>query len=604
MSRPLIPFLLLLLFALACGAPDTASGPPGPFPAFTPVVPRFGKFELSFPLRAQYRDPYDPAEVSVTTVFSLPDGGAVAVPGFFAVDLAQAARGTAVFPVGPDAIAAPAPDVPTPPVVPAKSPAVTPVWRVRFTPEQIGTYAYVVTLTDPAGTATLGSGVFAVAAMPFIDGPAPSFVHSAGRRLLRADGLPLSLIGLSTPWPASSGGLDGAFKALAASGANLLRVRTCSVSSQGASASEATPDPDVWCGGAISQSGSQDLDRLFSLAEQVGLYLSLTLKQRDLSAYTVPDQRFLRYAIARWGSSPSLLAWELCRGCADPATLDAIARDVQAQDPYHHLRTTDLGTPEDGVDLASDAIWANPRLDLIELRDDAWDCRLGQDGYPGFDGTSADPALHLLLQLPAWPNKPVMMAQTALHRCGSSPGATHEAAPSIFYAQDDRQHLIVHGQLMGAFLATGQGVAPQQRPGVLAVLADQVNGFPGLRLLAAAVGQVPDNARLFTSFQDDTDAVADPGLWAMGRKGHAFALVRVKNAAQTWANLYQDKKPARRVRGTVRLLGLDVGDYGVSWLDARTGKALAPLVKASADDKGLVLRLPGWLSDDVVAIVR
>ncbi|MBI4657757.1 MAG: DUF5060 domain-containing protein [Verrucomicrobia bacterium] len=119
------------------------------------------------------------------------------------------------------------------------------------------------------------------------------------------------------------------------------------------------------------------LDELVSAAERHGIYLQLCMLTRDLymNALTnaastsyeraVTDaKKFFRYAIARWGYSTSIAAWEYWNEMNPGLPTDRFYAELgeffEKNDPYHHLRTTSTWGPS-----AKDCL--HPKLDLADV---------------------------------------------------------------------------------------------------------------------------------------------------------------------------------------------------------------------------------------------
>jgi len=135
--------LLLIFFAACCcGAADIQPELPvlrsnGKL-AIESVEPsatrigRFEKLELTLRLTATYANPFDPEQVEVTAQFTAPDGVQVKVAGFFYQPyrvMGEEKETTA----------------------PLLEAAGAPLWKVRFTPTEVGTYHCRVTARDRSG---------------------------------------------------------------------------------------------------------------------------------------------------------------------------------------------------------------------------------------------------------------------------------------------------------------------------------------------------------------------------------------------------------------------------------------------------------------------
>ena len=118
------------------------------------------------------------------------------------------------------------------------------------------------------------------------------------------------------------------------------------------------------------------LDQLVEAAERKGIYLQLCLVTRDLYMSSLKDDQsseyaqairdaknLLRYAVARWGYSTHVAAWEYFNEI-DPHLptdrfYDELGAYLEQIDVYRHLRTTSTWSP-------SPKDWKHPRLDIAE----------------------------------------------------------------------------------------------------------------------------------------------------------------------------------------------------------------------------------------------
>ncbi len=119
------------------------------------------------------------------------------------------------------------------------------------------------------------------------------------------------------------------------------------------------------------------LDSLLEAAEQAGIYLQLCMLTRDLYMWALKDpsspeydraiadaRRFFRHAIARWGYSTAVGAWEYWNemdpGRPTERFYHELGQFFEQNDPYGHLRTTSTWHP-------SPADMNHPRLDIADL---------------------------------------------------------------------------------------------------------------------------------------------------------------------------------------------------------------------------------------------
>ena len=328
-------------------------------------TPRQGeKWELIFSLEASFRNPFDPEEVRVDLELSTPSGKTLIVPGFFYTPCALA----------PDGVV---------------RPAGAPAWKVRYTPYESGVYHYRLRAKDRTGT---------------IEGPQDKFrcLEAKVRGPLRisrqvpaafefANGTPYHPVGWNLhPWatpdreaverlPAMLSNLER----LAACGGNYIRLRADSFYVPIEAIANATTG---FLGlGFYHPGASWEIDQVYEKAEHLGIMLMHCFLEGNSFAHKVakPELRNrynamlsvnggpcvspfdfwsnpeaarfmkqqLRYAIARWGYSPNLMAWELANEVEDHDSgghefsevtrwHQDQARFLKSTDPVGHLVTT------------------------------------------------------------------------------------------------------------------------------------------------------------------------------------------------------------------------------------------------------------------------
>lgn len=133
------PLLILACLSAAMIAGCAKAGPL--FEAVTTPrasVSRLDKFELTFTLAGTgYANPFDPSQIDVAAVFVSPSHHAFSVNGFFFQDFSRSGPPEKLSATG------------------------SPVWKVRFTPTETGTWTYTIKAVDAkTGTATLGRRTF------------------------------------------------------------------------------------------------------------------------------------------------------------------------------------------------------------------------------------------------------------------------------------------------------------------------------------------------------------------------------------------------------------------------------------------------------------
>ena len=366
------------------------------FRAPPPEVVCTGRYELAFILdNTSGLNPFDPREIEVKATFESPSGKRSRVDGFFYQAFTRMLEGDKerLAPIG------------------------RPEWRMRFTPTETGRYSFTLRVQTPRGTT-------ASAPRHFTARPSPplGFVRASAtdRRLLElSDGTPFYPIGLNihAPFDVRAAEMerrrvspdhgtfayDHYFERLAAAGANACVVWLAPWWLEVEWSRE-------WRGfgglGDFNLENAWRLDTLLGAAERHGIRLHLVLEnhgkyslwmdaQWDSNPYNRANggmlerpedffassaaaaayRRKLRYLVARYASSPSVLGWELFgemnlvgsnpRFANHPSHarwIAATARFIHETDPYRHLLAVHYSNDWRTVDPAVAAL---PELDYL-----------------------------------------------------------------------------------------------------------------------------------------------------------------------------------------------------------------------------------------------
>ena len=311
-------------------------------------VPLHGRFDIAVQLSTAAMNPFDPDELRLDAIFTSPSGRRLTCPGF-------------VFAL-------------------ASSPGGTDDWRIRFSPDEPGTWTWTLhaqSVTDEWVTDPLQMTCVETA------NPGPIRVSKADPLYFEhADGTFFYPIGHNVCWNSPEQYRDQ-FAKMGGSGENWSRVWIAPWNCDIEWSRKAGPYQGL---GRYNLANAAKLDGIVDAAEQSGLYLQLVLHEHcRLSAKTNPEwqnnpynkelggplgapQEFftntearrlarnrLRYIIARWGYSSHVMAWELFnevdltddfRFDTDTAWHREMSEFIKANDPHGHLVTTSyISTP-------------------------------------------------------------------------------------------------------------------------------------------------------------------------------------------------------------------------------------------------------------------
>jgi len=566
---------------------------PGGAPALEAATNRVGRFEtLEFRLDpgASYTNVFDPAEVDFRLEVRGPGGGVTTVPAFW---------------TAPHALR-------TPPQGERRrewtEPDGAPGWRARFAPVETGRHSAVARLRDRRGESASGAVAFEA-------------VASTNRGYVRVsrrdprffeldDGTPFFAIGQDVAFVGpmqrvTPGRVGGVLRRMAGNGANYARVWTCcgdwAMSLEpgrgGAGPSDgrsrAAPAPDAPRGmGVYNQPDAAILDRVVAEAEAAGIRLQLCLLTRDryMGRLKQPDgpdyaaairdaRNLLRYAIARWGASTAVAAWEYWNE-QDPglpagrfyADLGAF---VAGTDPWRHLRSTSAWAP-------APKDWTHPDLDVADLH---WYLRPNwNELWKDAAAAVADRAAFLRSRAPA---RPALLSEFGL--------ADEKWGPSPFMKQD-RDLLHVHDALWASAMSGLSGTVMfwwWER-------LDEMDGYRHYRPLADFVAGIPWTTGGLRSI--DAAVSPAPRLRVAGLQGAGGAWAWLSDADAAWWNVVVDGRAPQEVRGAaLSVAGLADGEYDAGWWDTTAGRVLREdrvAVRAGRLD----LAVPPFLRDIAVRI--
>jgi len=336
------------------------------------------------------------------------------------------------------------------------------------------------------------------------------------------------------------------------------------------------------------------VDRILEAAERNGLYLQLCVITRDLymkslskedspeyQEYIRHGKNLLRYAVARWGYSTHVAAWEYFNEMDPGKPCDRFYAEcgkyLDEIDVYHHLRTTSTWShkPRD---------WKHPQLDIAQSHH----YMRPANGPKWKDEVSGVIEQARLVREKSDPNHPAMVAEFGLadDKWGLSP-----------YMKQDQEMSHFHNALWASALSEVAGTAMFWWWEQL----DQMDAYRHYRPLATFLADVP-----FTTagLRPAEAAVRQAEARVVGLAGKDRAYLWLFNPQATWWNIVVDKlKPSAIQGATVEIQGLAPGDYQVDWWDTWEGKSLKQDRAAPADGV-LRLSVPPFSRDVACKVVR
>jgi len=332
-------------------------------------VPRYGRFEASIGLSESFSNPFDPDEIAVDARFQSPSGRIQVMPAFWYEPFT--ASGTAWENYASDG---------------------APGWRVRFAPEEVGTYTYSVTARAGGTSAPPISGSFQSTPSPdrgFVG------IDSRNSHFLRYEnGDPYIPLGHNLAFEDANPNLNGVgyynsvLDSFAHAGENWTRIWMTDFNRSALEWGEGHYSGLYHGPGVYSLASAWRMDQILERAEHDGIYVQLVLSDfgqfsnrggdrwgvrcaqsdpppclpgddgydpgnafSDANGGPVPlahpelafsdsdardlMKKRLRYVVARWGSFRSVLAWELMNelqfvgsDAANPYTSSQVRSDL------------------------------------------------------------------------------------------------------------------------------------------------------------------------------------------------------------------------------------------------------------------------------------
>jgi len=328
------------------------------------------------------------------------------------------------------------------------------------------------------------------------------------------------------------------------------------------------------------------LDEIVAAAEGNGLYLQLCMLTRDLYMNSLKDEktpeyqkaiddakRFFRYAVARWGYSTSVAAWEYFNEQNPGLPTDRFYRELgeylEEIDVYRHLRTTSAWGP-------SPKDWRHPKLDVA----DAHFYLRPADKDRLRDEVDAAQERTRVLREHA-PAKPAHLGEFGLADDQWRP--TEEMKTS-------RQVVDFHNALWASSLSGGTGTAMYWWWDRL----DKLNAYPHYRPLADFVADVPWTT---AGLQPTTAAVSPDRVRLVGLQGRDRAYFWLFNPQAAWSGVVIHGRTPDEIAGaTVEIKDLVPRVYRVEWWDTQAGKVVKQ-ESVTASGGALRLQSPAFRAD-------
>ena len=325
------------------------------------------------------------------------------------------------------------------------------------------------------------------------------------------------------------------------------------------------------------------LDEIVEAAEQNGIYLMLcaitrdlymsTLSKVDSAEYrqaTVDAKKFMRYAVARWGYSTSVAAWEYFNEM-DPGKptnkfYEEVGKYLEQVDIYRHPRTTSTWAPS-----AKDCRHA--QIDIAQ-----------EHHYMRPDDDDFKDEVESVLRQSRWlrenaPAKPALIGEFGL--ADAKWGLSD-------YMKQDREGVHFHNCLWASALSGVSGTAMFWWWDQL----DRQDAYHHYKPLASFLASFSP-----AGLQQTTATISDARVRILGYQGDTCAYLWLVNRQTTWWNLVVEKREPDAIdAATVTIDGLHPGSYTVLWWDTYKGEPVSRQT-VSCDQGRLELAVPAFTRD-------
>lgn len=342
------------------------------------TVERYEKFELKVDLTAQYENPYDYDQIKLSAIFKSPSGETRTIDGFFMRDLN-------INPLSGN----------------LSTPNNEGAFRIRFAPDEVGSWTYEVLLADENGSTTFPTEYFQC--IPNTSAQNKGFVRSNQTNFLNFDnGEQYIAIGENICWQGNNPYLDyqNWLGKLQEQGGNFFRLWHA----HWGLGLEWRAGQNQYQGlRRYKESNSTYQDWLFDYCSKNGIYVMVALQHHgQVSTEVNPNwqespynavnggpcqntwdffkneeaiahtKNRIRYIIARWGYARSIMAWELFNEVEWTDEFNQykhkvvdwhseIAEYIKSIDSYSHLITTSFAH-----DYNDPMMWALPDMDITQ----------------------------------------------------------------------------------------------------------------------------------------------------------------------------------------------------------------------------------------------
>ncbi len=331
------------------------------------------------------------------------------------------------------------------------------------------------------------------------------------------------------------------------------------------------------------------LDQIVEAAQRNGIHIMLCAITRDLYMNSLSNvdspeyrkathdaQKFMRYAVARWGYSASVAAWEYFNEMDPGKPADRFYAELgdylATIDPYHHLRTTSTWAP-------STRDCRHAQLDIAQ-----------EHHYMRPDDDDFKDEVESIVRQSRWlrehaPAKPALIGEFGL--ADAKWGLSD-------YMKQDREGVHFHNCLWASALSGVSGTAMFWWWEVL----DQQDLYRHYKPLAEFLADLHP-----AGLRPAAVTTSEPRLRIVGQQTDNRAHLWLVARQATWWNLVVEKRrPDPIASATVAVEGLRPGEYAILWWDTQEGVATARQIVSSENGR-LTATAPPFVRDLACKIV-
>ncbi len=540
------------------------------------IIGLYKKFELTLDIKATYDNPYDPEDIDLTAEFISPSGRRSVIPGFFYQDFKRVTDKNRE----------------------SLTPIDSPVWKIRFTPTEEGTWKYKISIKDRTGKIASQEETFECQ---------PSGEHgfvriSAENPLYFEfdDKSPYFAIGMNVCWYDRTRGTtdyDNWYKKMAEDGMNFSRLWAS------ASWGFGLEWNDTGLGNYTNRlDRAWQLDYVIDLSETSGIYNMLCLLNHGPFSTTANTEwannpynkanggpcakpfdflnnaeakkyfkRQLRYIVARWGYSPYILAWEwwneVDHADFDMNELAPWIREMNGYldtiDPYRHPRSISFAKK------TGDDIFSMPEISFTQKHRYA----IGQwASVVSYDSQKMTKKYH----------KPFIMGEF---------GQSWRNGQECVSADPEGIHL--HNAIWSAALSGSAGTA-------MIWWWDSYVDPQNLYHHYKALSRFVENERWTSSDFRELDFSADADkLEVYGLQNDGRALIWIKDKNYDITNDPEAKKDPFPLieREKITIKGLKKGKYSIEWWNTYKGSTIKQKSLLYDGKEDLTIEIPAFSKD-------